>query len=273
VKINFFIVLIIAGLSLAIIPSYAQTENLIEIETASSSYEQGEPIVISGHVNIIIFETPLVIQIFYENNLIEIAQLSIAQDGSFTHTVSSDGKLWSNSGDYIIRASYGEGNIIETSFDFITEDTMSKTEDSFEVDAGSSGTFDVEYTIRGATIENMVIDPEIFALIVIINSEDSGSITLELPRDSIDAKKKGCSGDDETFIILIDGIEVPYEIISTMSDMRTIKIEFEEEDSDIEIIGTCIIPEFGTITMLILAVTIISVIFLSKNKSLISRNF
>jgi len=64
VKINFFIILIIAGSSLAIIPIYSQSESLIEIKTASSSYEQGEPIIISGHVNIIIFETPITLQIF-----------------------------------------------------------------------------------------------------------------------------------------------------------------------------------------------------------------
>ncbi|MDX1533885.1 MAG: PEFG-CTERM sorting domain-containing protein, partial [Nitrosopumilaceae archaeon] len=66
--------------------------------------------------------------------------------------------------------------------------------------------------------------------------------------------------------ILIDGIEVPYEEISTNSQKRTIKIQFEEGDSDIEIIGTFIVPEFGTIAILVLAITIVSVIALSRNK-------
>ena len=119
----------------------------------------------------------------------------------------------------------------------------------------------------------IVIVLSIFALIVIVDTEDNGSITLDLPRDSIDAKKNGCEGSDDVFIILIDGIEVPYEKISDMSNERTIKIEFEEEDSDIEIIGTCIVPEFGPITILILAITIISVIILSKNRLQVTKQF
>jgi predicted secreted protein with PEFG-CTERM motif len=65
------------------------------------------------------------------------------------------------------------------------------------------------------------------------------------------------------FIILIDGVEVPYKEIATDVDSRTITIEFEEGDSDIEIIGTFVVPEFGAISILILIVGIISMIFLS----------
>jgi predicted secreted protein with PEFG-CTERM motif len=39
-----------------------------------------------------------------------------------------------------------------------------------------------------------------------------------------------------------------------------------EDDYRIQIIGTYVIPEFGTIAIMILLVSIISVIILSKNK-------
>ncbi len=45
-----------------------------------------------------------------------------------------------------------------------------------------------------------------------------------------------------------------------------ITINFEQGDSDIEIIGTTIIPEFGTIAMMILAIGIITTIFVTKNR-------
>ena len=108
----------------------------------------------------------------------------------------------------------------------------------------------------------MIVDSEIFALIVILETEDDGSITLDLPRESIDAKT---SNDiDDTFIILIDGVEVPYREIATNAQSRTISIEFEEGDSDIEIIGTFVIPEFGSIVMIVLVIGIISTIILSS---------
>jgi len=60
------------------------------------------------------------------------------------------------------------------------------------------------------------------------------------------------------------GIEVPYEEISTDSQNRRISIDFEEADSDIEIIGTFVVPEFGSIAMLVLIISIISIIILSN---------
>ena len=48
--------------------------------------------------------------------------------------------------------------------------------------------------------------------------------------------------------------------------MRTITINFEKGDSEIQIIGTHVIPEFGTIVMIILTVGIMTSIILTRNK-------
>ena len=269
-KINFIILLIIGSLSF-LIPSYAQTESNISVDTSEGSYEQGETIIVSGQVTAVIGETPVVIQIFHDNNLIEIAQLVVAQDGSFTETISSKGPLWSSDGEYIVRASYGSGNIAEASFDFLTEKSVSETTDNFEVDAGSSGTFDVEYTIRGGTVSDMLVDSEIFALRVITDTEDNGKITLKLDRDYIDALRS--DGRDEQYIILIDGLEVGYEDVETTAEHRTISIDFQQGDSNIEIIGTFVVPEFGIFTVLILVMTMVSVIVLTRNRSTLTRRF
>lgn len=156
---------------------------------------------------------------------------------------------------------------MEKTIQFFTDKGVPETTNIFEVDAGSSGTFDVEYTIRGGVIVDMLVDSDIFALIIIIQSDNDGSLTVELPRDSIDALKS--DGSDDTYIILIDGVEVPYQEVSTSSKSRTITIEFEGGDSDIEIIGTFVVPEFGTIAVVIFAVAIISSVILSRKNQLI----
>jgi predicted secreted protein with PEFG-CTERM motif len=260
-KIFFFVIILFFFTT----PSFAQ-ESILSVNVSNDSFEEGDTIVISGKVSIIILETPVTIQIFNEGNLIEIAQIVVAQDGSFTHTILAEGQLWQNEGDYTVRAAYGEGNIAEASFEFFKQIAITDTSEFFEVDAGSSGTFDVEYIIRGGTVKDMIVDSEIFALIVIIESAGDGSLTLDLPRESIDATKS--DGSDDLFIILIDGIEVIYDEAITNEDTRTITIQFEEGDSDIEVIGTYIIPEFGTIASLILAVSIISVIIFSAKKKM-----
>ena len=255
----FFLVIMI--LSISTVSVFAQTQELISVTTSENSYEEGDTIVVSGNVTSIIMDTPVTLQVFHEGNLVDIAQLTVAQDGKFTHTFLAQGPLWQKDGKYIVRASYGANSMIETNFQYLTKLAVTETTDIFEVNAGSSGTFDVNYTIRGATIKNMIVDPNIFAVIVILETEDDGSITLDLPRQSIDAKKS--DNTDDAFIILIDGVEVPYKEIATDVDSRTITIEFEEGDSDMEIIGTFVVPEFGTISILILIFGVISMIFLS----------
>jgi predicted secreted protein with PEFG-CTERM motif len=260
-KQDIILLLALMFLSISTVPIFAQAKELISVTTSENSYEEGDTIVVSGNVTSIILDTPVTLQIFHEGNLVDIAQLTVAQDGKFTHTFLAEGPLWQKDGKYVVRASYGANSMIETNFQYLTKLAVTETTDSFEVNAGSAGTFDVNYTLRGATIKDMIVDPDIFALIVTLKTEDDGSLTLDLPRQSIDAKK-GDSTDD-AFIILIDGVEVPYKEIATDADSRTITIEFEQGDSDIEIIGTFVVPEFGSISILILIVGIISMIFLS----------
>ncbi len=243
------------------LPAFA--ESLISVETDANSYKEGETIVISGKVSTIITGTPVTMQIFGQDNLVDIAQITVAEDGNYSHTVRAEGPLWSKAGEYTIRVSFGEGNIAETQFTFSPKTETSETK-TFEVDAGNHGTFDVEYSIEGGTVKNMLVDEEIFALIVIIESTDDGSISLEIPRYALDAKKQDET--DDIFIIIIDGIEAPYQETITDSNSRVITINFEQGDSDIEIIGTTIIPEFGTIAMMILVIGIITTIFVTKNK-------
>ena len=255
----FIFSLVISALFITSMTAFGQGQ-LIFVETSQNAYEEGDTIVVSGNVTSIIAGEQVSLTIFREGNLVDIAQIEVAQDGNFATTFNTGGPLWNKDGKYTVRALYAK-TTIETSFEFYSKQALIETTDIFEVDAGSYGTFDVDYTIRGATVKEMIVDSEIFALIVILETSDDGAITLKLPRESIDATIM--DGQDDDFIILIDGIEVPYREVSTNADSRTISIEFEEGDSDIEIIGTFVIPEFGNIVMIILFIGIFSTILLS----------
>ena len=58
----------------------------------------------------------------------------------------------------------------------------------------------------------------------------------------------------------------------TGTDFRTVRIQFEEDDKWIEIIGTFVIPEFGTIVTMILLIAVTTTIILSKSKFSIKYN-
>ncbi|MCZ6581969.1 MAG: PEFG-CTERM sorting domain-containing protein, partial [Thaumarchaeota archaeon] len=69
------------------------------------------------------------------------------------------------------------------------------------------------------------------------------------------------------FFVLVDGEEVDYDVTET-STGSILTISFFAGTEEIEIIGTWIIPEFGTIAAMILAVAIISIIAVSAKTKL-----
>jgi predicted secreted protein with PEFG-CTERM motif len=248
--------------------AFAET-SLISVQTDDHDYDEGDTIVISGQVSTTIGDTQITLQLFKEGNMIEIAQIKVSADGNYSHTIIAEGQLWKNQGDYTVKVTYGEGNIAESTFTFTPKSAIIDTTDIFEVNAGNSGTFDIQYTIRGGTLQDISIDPHIFGLIIKIDALDEGKIILDLPRKYIEAEKQ--NGKDEVFIILVekenkDVVETTYKETTSHSDVRTLTINFEEGDSEIQIIGTYVIPEFGVIVMIVLTVGIMVSILSTKNK-------
>ena len=261
-KITIFYTLIILGM-IATGTAFAQG-SLISVQTNDDNYTEGDTILISGKIATIIGDTQVTMQLFQGSNLIEIAQIKVSQDGNYTHTIIAQGPLWKNQGTHMVKVTYGEGNIAETLFDYTPERNIIEITKDFPVDAGDSGIFDVKYTIKGGTVESIDIDSENLGILLKINSSDNGKIILELPRAYIDSQKQ--NGGDEKFIILINDVQTTYEEIQSDSTVRIIGINFEKGDSEIQIIGTHVIPEFGTIVMIILTIGILASILLTKNK-------
>ena len=265
----FYGILFLVILSTGTVFAQEDTESIIPpitVQTDDKNYDEGDTIVISGKVITAIKGVNIVLQLFTEGNMIEIAQITIAQDGTYSHTILAEGPLWKKSGTYVVRSSYevGGGTIAEAEFEYVPKSDIVETKENFEVNAGSKGTFDVEYIIKGGTVKDIIINSNNFALEVEIETTDDGSITLDLPREFIGAEKQ--DGKDDVFIILIDGIDVAYEESVVLSESRKITITFEEDDSKIEIIGTYVVPEFGTMIMMILVIGIIVIIISTRNK-------
>lgn len=204
------------------------------VKIAKQFYKQGDTVVISGKLDVVLPNTPLLIQIYHESNRVQIAGVDVAQDGSYTYTFVADGPYFQNSGKYDVLVSYGPTSKYEASFDFNTDQT-SPARQVFEVKAGSYGTFDVPYTIKGGSLKNIVVDSDNFGLLVMIQADSDGSVTLDLGRSWIDSKK--IDGTDDTYIVYREGFEVPYEeTIYQIS--RVLTIQFQKGDSTIRIIGT-----------------------------------
>ena len=259
----------------------------ISLQTDSDYYDQGDTIVVTGHVKKPGEGIPVTLRILDANSkLVQIDQFNPATDGSFSKTYVATGPYWKAKGNYTVIAQYGSAQKVDTTFFFsggTGSSEIGKVEKKvFTIDVKGVGEFDVEYIIRGGVVKNMEIDPENLALVITIDAIKDGSITVTLPRDMIEAKKpanlnaddilagkKVDSKDleDDEFFVLIGGEETNFKETKSKTS-RTLSIGFTADDSEIKIIGTQIVPEFGAIAALVLAVAIISIIALSAKTRL-----
>jgi len=86
-------------------------------------------------------------------------------------------------------------------------------------------------------------------LVHVFDAKDDGELKIILNRDII------TPFDDGSYFVLVDNEEVEFEQMG-----NTIHVEYLAGAERIEIVGSHVVPEFGTIAMIVLAVAIISII-------------
>ncbi|KAG2476701.1 MAG: PEFG-CTERM sorting domain-containing protein [Nitrosopumilales archaeon] len=250
-------------LSIGVSSTFA-LEELIVVTTDKTSYAEGDTVIVSGEVREILTGFPVTLQVIAANgNLVTIEQLQVGADRMFSTTLSADGPLWSSQGTYTIKVQHGtDARTAETTFEF-GGTTGTGTTPTFGQSL-TEGEFGLTYQITGGSVVSIIPDVDQSSLIIVIEASDDGELTITLPREIIDAK----IGDaDDDFFVLVDAEEVDFDEIVTETD-RTLTIGFLAGTEEIEIIGTFVIPEFGTIAALILAVAIISIIVVSAKTRL-----
>jgi len=86
-------------------------------------------------------------------------------------------------------------------------------------------------------------------LVHLFGADDDGELKITLNKDII------TPFDDGSYFVLINSEEVEFEQMG-----RTLHIDYDAGTEKIEIVGSHVVPEFGTIAMIVLAVAIVSII-------------
>jgi len=86
-------------------------------------------------------------------------------------------------------------------------------------------------------------------LVHLFGADDDGELEITLNSDII------TPFDDGSYFVLVEGQEVEF-----MQMGNTLHVDYEAGTERIEIVGSHVVPEFGTIAMIVLAVAIISII-------------
>ncbi|MDE1727361.1 MAG: PEFG-CTERM sorting domain-containing protein [Thaumarchaeota archaeon] len=238
----------------------------VTVSTDKASYNDGDKVLVSGTTRDYLGDTPLTLILRNPvGNIIKVDQITVGTDKTFSSTITATGLLWQAAGTYTVSVQYG------------TPDRSAKTTFQFSGSSGGGsgpGTIPVDgtnymvtYTIINGKVLDIKADPQSKSLTVSIQTTGDGQLTITMPRALIDAKKS--DGTDDKFVVLNDGQENSQanETITTSTD-RTLAIPFKNGTSQIEIIGTFVIPEFGPIAALVLTIAVISIIALSAKTGL-----
>jgi len=269
-------ILLFFSLMISIPSVFAQNEEFlgaqkITLTSDNTAYQEGDIITITGTIEKVIPSMPVSLQIFFEKNLIQVSQVNVSQDGKFSDTFTAAGPQWQNEGIVTIKATYGGESAAELEISFF-KNTEGEFTSNFEVKIPDAGTFDIPYTMKGGVVTSMILNQDNLSIEIFLSTNSDGNLNINLPRDNIDAITN--NGEDIEFIVLIyeKDLEMPvqtdYNEINSDNEFRSINIPIKNGDEKIEIIGTHVVPEFGTIAMIVLAVAIVSIIAVSAKSRL-----
>ncbi len=237
----------------------------ITVTTDKASYNDGDKLTISGTVRDHISGTP--VSVIVRNpigNVVLIAQVDLGTDQTYSTIVTTGGGLWQAAGTYEVDVQFGsKDRSAKTTFQFTGSKGGAPSGNTIAVEGTD---FSVSYSITNGKVLGIKADTKSKSLIISIQTTGNGQLIITLPRALIDAKLNDKT--DDQFFVLNDGQEnADFTEAKTTTD-RTLTIPFTDGTSEIEIIGTQIVPEFGPIAALVLAIAIISIIAVSAKTGL-----
>ncbi len=237
------------------------------VSTDKAVYDHNSIVVVSGHVRNPYPGQQVTIRVSDSTgNIVQISQLTLDNNGDFGTKLTTASPLWTKSGVYTILAQYGNEQGTSSKVQFTISGGGATSCDPNQLAATlNGGLYCIPYSINGGTVLSGTLSVASKTLIVNIQTDGNGQITLSIPRSVLDSKN---GINDQSFIVLVDGQEKTDFTEITTSYTRTVTIPFEVGAGIIEIIGTQIVPEFGPIAALVFAIAIISIIAVSAKTGL-----
>ncbi len=231
----------------------------VSIQTDKAEYESGDIIQVDGKVANISPGLPITVTVTSPhpyNTIVSVAQLDVAEDSTYSTSFNTAGIIWKHEGTYTIEASYGS---TEKSNSVRIELAGSTMMEVGKEDCSAEEVMIVGYcmtgSISGGTITDSSINQKDNSIIINIDAEEDGILVLAIPSEV----------QEGIFLISVDGEE--WDDVSIDND-GNITVEFLAGAEMIEVFGSRVIPEFGTIAGMILAVAVVAIIAVSARSRL-----
>jgi len=233
----------------------------LQFSTDSDTYDHSSVISIDGTVSNANRDSDVTFVVSGPMGIVQVDQITVNHNGSFSTTINTASAMMKYDGEYKIRAIYGTQDISHVVYvNLVGGDEVSSMaghEEHHEdvLDLAN----EVGYSISGGDVHGITANTNGNSLVIAIHdAEDGGELTITLPSDVITPFNDG------TFFVLVNDEESD----DASQDGNTITVPFDADATTVEIIGTHVVPEFGTIAAIILAVAITSIIVLSAKTRL-----
>lgn len=125
-----------------------------------------------------------------------------------------------------------------------------------------NNSFEIAYEINADVIA-MAIDKEQISLLIGVENTKDSLMSITLPENLL-------SAENNEFAVLVDGLEIDYDVISNESGSN-LTFFVPEETQEIEIIGTYVVPEFTYGFLTVLLVLITTSIIITKTKGILFK--
>lgn len=242
------------------------------------TYDHSSKITINGHSKLNNPDVPIIFTVTNPiGNVVTVKQMMVPQNSDFKVEFNPTGPLWKADGMYIIKAQAGpQSTVFKTNVRLLSMDSQSRLEcNSNEItvlgDQGGQYCFPFESTFPLSQISGN-LNTGTKTLTLNLQSNFAHAFSIDVDKRILNAKSP--TGDDADFVVMVNGKSYDYtENESFLPGYRTITLSFGAGSNTVEIVGTSVIPEFGSIAVFILVVAIISIIALSSKKIPLANTF
>ena len=235
----------------------------IQVEINGDTFDHDSTIEVNGQVGNLRVGTPVTLIVTGATGVVTIEQIVPAADGSFSFEINTASPLMKYDGEYKIKATYGDAGIndvivVTLEGGLVKQAPSHSGHEEEHHHEAADFTKELDYNISGGMVESITATGDDSLLVSIHMAEDDGELTITLSEDIITPFNDG------SFFVLVNGEESD----DAHQMGNKLMIPFDATTTDIEIVGTHVVPEFGTIAMIVLAVAIVSIIAVSAKSRL-----
>lgn len=219
----------------------------------SNTYMMSDTVTVTGHVANVYEGVSITIKVIDpDGNLALVDQLDVDSNGDFESEYAASS--WSYPGIYTLMAQYGStARDNKVQFELIESEKMEPT-----MGCGNNmlsiEEICIPYEIEGGEVTGTTVNSDQNSIVLDIYAHDDGKLQIDFPSDVI----------DDIFFVMVNGEEAN----DVKIDEQTVKVYFLADTENIEFVGSHVIPEFGTITALILGVSLVSIVVVSARSKL-----